>query len=822
MATTLQETWQQVTSLLKDGLSIIPVRDKPQIYKGKEYTVKSAYPWGKWQKERITEQELWFLMTDKYDTTAVAIVGGAVSGNLEIIDIDVKNWPGIDAKLFQELQLLYPTLFASLRINKTPSGGYHIFYRVSTGVIPGNKKLAKKEGSKEAAIETRGEGGYVVAPPSLGYTIHQSAPIPTISWEDRCSIISICESYNQVIKTVAPFKATKNEDRWYSVNPFEDFNQSSEAEGVLITNGWTESDRSSRFIWFTRPDKGKGVSASFNLQKRIFYIFTSSTQFEPDRGYNPATALSILQFDGNRSRTYTYLVQKGYGKVRPSIESKRAEIAGRTNKPLPANFSPQALQQAADIHQQLTELHPYGVYWKMDEEEERKLFISRELFIRIAGLLGFYYHTGNVVRLVGMFIYKIDERQFQDAMKVYIKEPDQEEYEKICDAFEAFMQKNGAYSMRRLPILDTSSILTDTADISYKFFTNGLLTITASTISFIEYDTLTDVLIWHYKIQQRDYNRYSHGRYIDFINKAIVTPAALRPILGYLAHEYKDETTAYIIVLTEQCPDPKQGGGSGKNVLCNLLNYTTTYTSKPGVQAKMDEKFFQSWNGQRIFGISDVPKNFDFSFLKEPSSGTFIWKKLFKDEIEVSNADAPKFIVQTNFSFDVSDGGLRRRIIPVEFTDFFTRCGGIDVHYGIHFPRAWTIEDWGSFDTYIAECIQCWLQAVRKLSATALTETGWEKQFRHTYGNNAIDFIELMWPEWITCSFISNQLWKEQLDNFYRENDIPIKFHIASKRLYEAVTIFSDKKGYVFMNNQQKRNGLETIKGKCILEKAPF
>ena len=32
-------------------------------------------------------------------------------------------------------------------------------------------------------------------------------------------------------------------------------------------------------------------------------------------------------------------------------------------------------------------------------------------------------------------------------------------------------------------------------------------------------------------------------------------------------------------------------------------------------------------------GISDVPKNFDYSFLKEASTGTFILKKLFKDEV---------------------------------------------------------------------------------------------------------------------------------------------------------------------------------------------
>ena len=41
--------------------------------------------------------------------------------------------------------------------------------------------------------------------------------------------------------------------------------------------------------------------------------------------------------------------------------------------------------------------------------------------------------------------------------------------------------------------------------------------------------------------------------------------------IGYLAHEYKDETAAYIIVLTEQCENPKDGGGAGKNVFSELF-----------------------------------------------------------------------------------------------------------------------------------------------------------------------------------------------------------------------------------------------------------
>lgn len=822
MSNTLTAVWQQVESLLQQGLSLIPVRDKPSISNGKELPAKTPYRgWKEYQAKKITVAELWHQMAEQFDTTAVAIIGGKVSGNLEIIDIDVKNWPGIDAKLFSDLLMLYPDLWHRLRIHKSPSGGYHILYKILEGIVPGNKKLARKEGVKEAAIETRGEGGYVLAPPSLNYSVFQDNEIPTITWEERCSIIAICESYNEVVKVIPDYKPTQAAERYYSVNPFEDFNMSTEGESVLANNGWKENGRSNRFIWFTRPDKSNGVSASFNLQKRVFYIFTSSTEFDPEKGYMPATALAILQFGGDKKKTFAHLSSKGYGKVKDNIEKQIVNRNARAGKPLPANFSDEAKQAAEQLGAELKGLHPFDVFWFEDEDDDDKLSISRTMLTHVASCLGFRYYAGNVVRIIGKFIYKIDERQFQDILKEYIKEPNLIDLIKIYDCFESFLQRNGAFTMRRLPILPAEQILKDTQHICFKYFLNGYLSITGSSIDFLEYDTL-EALIWADKVQQRNYTKFDGGKYIDYLNKSLVEPVAAAPIIGYLSHEYKDETTGYIIVLTEQCADPKNGGGSGKNVFCNLLSKTTSYTSKPGVQAKFDEKFFQSWNGQRIFGISDVPKNFDFSFLKEPSTGSFIWKKLFKDEIEVSVEDAPKFIVQTNFSYEISDGGLKRRIIPIEFTDFFTKCGGLDVHYNCHFPNGWNAEDWGGFDTYIATCIQQWILSGRKLSAIPLTATGWDKQFEHTYGATITGFIKDNWEYFTRIVEVPNDEFKKQLEAYYIDNNVQRNYQPSTRKINEALTAYCIKNGIEYKSDQMKKRGLDVFKCRQFLGKTPF
>lgn len=825
----LAKVWSEVENLLADNISLIPVRDKDETTKnGDVRFAKTSYgSWKEYQNRCMSKEELWNAL-EHNNTTAVAIVCGKVSGSLEVIDIDVKYNPGIDAILFADIKNFYPELFKKLRIHSTPSGGYHILYRIQ-GDYPviGNLKLAGRYSTEEEIeaqikrgvkrpnkevnfLETRGEGGYVLAPPSLGYKIHQNQPIPVLTWEERCSLIRLCESYSEIIKVVPKPTPTKSEDSWYSENPFEHYNNTIDPNALTSEFGWKYSHENANFIWYTRPDKQRGVSLSWNKVKRIFYVFTSSTELAEQRGYNPSTFLAEMGFKGEKKDVFRWLVQNGYGIVKPSVEASVVKKAALSGKSLPANFSEEAQQLLSTQTEQLQKDHPFGVFIKYDSEED-KFVVSREALTYVAKNLGFRYYDGDLVRINGHIISFVSERDFQDTLKNYIHEEEYEEYEKLCNLYEQFMQKNGKYTMQRIELLDESLILKDRKNISYKYYLNGYLTITADEIVFNDYSQFSN-LVWDSSIQKRNYNPGEGGKFEEYLKLAVIDTEQASKVMGYLAHEYKDETTGYIIVLTEQCPDPKQGGGSGKNVFCNLLRLTTTYTSKPGSQAKFDEKFFQSWNRQRIFGISDVPKNFDFLFLKEPATGSFIWKKLFKDEVEVSVHDAPKFVVQTNYSYEITDGGLKRRIIPLEFTNFFTTAGGLDVYFGCHFPDGWSEQDYAGFDNFIAKSIQLWIKGGNKLQATELTETGWLKQWEQTYGS-ATGFILANWDEWVKDGYITNDKFKKDLEQYFNDNNIIKTYWPSSQKLNGAIESYSHKHGYGFKKDFTKRVGL--YKSKC-------
>lgn len=825
---TLSQVWSHVETLLADGISLIPVRDKDEKNKyGEVLVAKSTYgKWKEFQTRRMDKTELWHAMEEK-DTAAVAIICGKVSGNMEVIDIDVKYNPGIDATLFSDLQSFYPDLFAKVRIHKTPSGGYHIIYRVDEAhQVPGNLKLAGrmatddeiqaqldrglKRANKEVNfLETRAEGGYILAPPSLGYTIHQDRPIPTLSWEERCSIIRLCESYTTIIREVPRPKPTKTESSWYDENPFEHYNRSINPTEMVGSFGWKYWKENPYFIWYTRPDKQRGVSLSWNKEKHIFYVFTSSTELQANRGYHPSTILAELGFAGDKSKAFKWLTDNGYGIVKPSVEANIVKKAAHAGRGLPSNFSNNAKLLLEQTAEQLKKDHPYGEFIKYDYESE-KLTVSYESMLYVAKMLGLYNYEGQVVHVVEHTIDLITDRKFQDILKAYIKAEEVDEYEKLCDVFEKFLKENTKYVSSRLPLLPEEKICRDSRNECFKFYKNGYLLITPYETQFKDYSNF-DGLVWLNKIQNRDYIEYDGGRFVEFLNLALVNPSAVKPILGFLSHEFKDETTGYIIVLTESCIDPKFGGGSGKNVFCNLLKLTTTYASSPGSQGKFDEKFFQSWNNERVFGINDLPKNFDFANLKEAASGTIKLKKLWVNEQNIDVEKTPKIVTQTNFSYIISDGGLKRRIIPIEFTEFFTKCGGLDVHFGVHFPKGWSQEDYAGYDNYIAECIQVWMKGNCKLRPTPLTETGWKKQWELTYGN-ATGFILKNWDRWIKEGHIVNSEFKSDFDAYYTENNIVGVYRPSSTKMNEAIKAYCEQHSYGYKSDFSKR--VNSIKNK--------
>jgi hypothetical protein len=153
--------------LLKKGLNVIAV----------DAHKKAIAAWKDFTEDLISESALEKqINSDKAE--GIAVICGQVSGNLEVIDFDLKN--DISGTLTERYFALIPEdLKQKLYVVRTKSGGFHFYYRCE--VIENNQKLASRPPTEQekkdtphlkqvVLIETRGNGGYVVAPPSSGYT----------------------------------------------------------------------------------------------------------------------------------------------------------------------------------------------------------------------------------------------------------------------------------------------------------------------------------------------------------------------------------------------------------------------------------------------------------------------------------------------------------------------------------------------------------------------------------------------------------------------------------------------------------------------------
>jgi len=304
---------------IEAGLSVIPTKEDKT----------PAIAWKKYQTEIIKTEEIDSL----FNSPGLGIICGAISSNLEVIDVDVKH--DTTGSLWDELRGLIedniPEIYNSLVIAQTKSGGYHIYYRCSE--VAGNLKLAVKE-NKEVLIETRGEGGYIIAPPSPGYKYIQGEPtnIPTITTEEREKLFSISKSFNQLPETIKTASTVNNFSSATGYSPFDDYNQRGDVIGLLESHGWKVVNQRGENINLLRPGNTDSKSSGgFHITKRVLNIFSSSTIFEPGKGYNPSSVFTQLECNGDTKEANRKLLALGYGepfkKIPAPVKTEKIKVS---------------------------------------------------------------------------------------------------------------------------------------------------------------------------------------------------------------------------------------------------------------------------------------------------------------------------------------------------------------------------------------------------------------------------------------------------------------------------------------------------------------
>jgi putative DNA primase/helicase len=300
------------------GFATLPVKNNKR---------PSVDSWTHFQHTKASDNEIqqWFRNPE---STGLAIIAGKVSGNIEVLDVDCKyDLTGSMMKDFCDLLKEHlPELFPKLVIAKTVNKGFHVLFRVPAESIEGNKKLASRPATSEeltsgdkvkVLFETRGEGGYFVAAPTEGYGLAQGSfeDIPLITAKERDTIFTIARSFDQMPIPLSPEEKTGI--KTYPVIgllPFDDYNVRGDVPSLLEQEGWRFVYKRGDRIYYKRPGTTDSfTSANFHTELRVFYVFSTSTEFEGNRGYNPVQVYTQLKHNGDFSAASKALYAEGYG-----------------------------------------------------------------------------------------------------------------------------------------------------------------------------------------------------------------------------------------------------------------------------------------------------------------------------------------------------------------------------------------------------------------------------------------------------------------------------------------------------------------------------
>lgn len=336
------------TELHDAGLCVLPIKADGS----KAADVRSWKPY-KVTRSTEAEHDAWF---GDGRRTGIAVVYGAVSGNIEMIEFEghaIRDGLLNDVTEIMDASGLGAEWAAILTgwASESPSGGRHFRVRIAGAPVAGNTKLAsrlalpeeytaeerQKVAEKPTArivrvqIETRGEGGYGLVEPSHGTAHATGRPyvrlaggpdtIPTLDAEVIAAIRNICRMVDTLPKAETPKSAPRDLRPMPGggVRPGEDYEARTDWAEILEPEGWTCVSQLGRTRYWRRPGKDRGLSATTGHapdRDRLF-LFTTSTEFAAEVPYTKFGAYALLHHGGSHKAAASALRAQGYGSEAP-------------------------------------------------------------------------------------------------------------------------------------------------------------------------------------------------------------------------------------------------------------------------------------------------------------------------------------------------------------------------------------------------------------------------------------------------------------------------------------------------------------------------
>jgi hypothetical protein len=791
-----------------------PILDVARHYKSLTLSVLGCYDkkpvMGSWiaYKTNIASDEDLAIMFKERHATQVAIICGAVSQNLEVIDIDLKN--DDSGSLFDDLWNAIVEYYKgqppAFVLVATPSGGYHIYFR-SEAPVPGNLKLATRDNENDPSkplvmIETRGEGGYIIAPPSPNYKIMMGdiAAIPVISNDEVSDLHDICRTFN---RWVSKYKDKPKSKILYSykLTPWDQYNTSDEhpALAVMFKHGWEVHERSDRkgenMVYLRRPGaRSNRWDAVYHLDAPfLLYVYSTSTIFEHERAYTPTAILAMLEHDGDFSAACATLRKQGFGTTFNETEKRAMDKAGLLHldgytfdeifELLSCDYG--EIKDSLPVAEKKAKIKK-GIFWTRTKHGTLK--IVKPLLADFLKLNG-YALLGQSGADREKLLVHIDEKkhliretpidQMKKGLQQWIFDTDFSEFgvhdAEVRECLFTISRSawTDIFDWLDVMTIDACPILRDTKKDVFIPYRNCVVHITASGPRQISYDDLPKgTLVWDSQIIQRDVHLAPVVEDTDlnayptflFIKRIAGVPPALDHLsfadlaavytktwlqlqsfmtaTGYLLTNYKDPENPAAIILAEDTPEEGKGGGTGKGLYMKFISHIRNVLTIFGREWKPDSEFtYQRVRpATDIIFMDDAPKNFNFQLLYNVLTEGIAINRKYKDEMMLPYSQSPKFAISTNYDVTADGDHGKRRQVKVYFQKYFTQKHKPATEFKkVFFSSEWNDNDWNGYDNSMFFLVQSYL--VFGIVELDVTENMKIKQIRLNYREEFYDFM---------------------------------------------------------------------------------
>jgi len=260
-------------------------------------------------------------------SNGIGVILGERSGNIAVIDVDVKHdsTATLSKRFLLGLKYYQNLDDIDFYIEETRSGGLHIWFR-RPNITDAKFEPARtiENGKRVALIEVLGEGQLVFACPSQGYSVLAGSieEVPDITEDQYIDLIMFCKTFNELPEeNYEPDELKEvdaNDQRVGSIynrecDPFKF------VSWLCSDYDWKVHKKDGDKYWLTRPGKDTGVSGTFNHDgNKLLIIFSSSVdEFESQRngkqiGHTPFKVYTTYKYHGNYSKSTSALMKAGF------------------------------------------------------------------------------------------------------------------------------------------------------------------------------------------------------------------------------------------------------------------------------------------------------------------------------------------------------------------------------------------------------------------------------------------------------------------------------------------------------------------------------